>query len=189
MIHATYTITEVEFIEAQLLVARLREPKKFRNRWINLATTALFSLLLLLGALFDTFVRIRAHLALSPFFIAIGLVVEIWCLYVMFDLITLHSLNKRLRAIYARTDTGKPPTHTTIDETGWRDETPGSSNAFVEWTGFCHRIETETLFIVMRPQLMSNFIPKRALSPQDITSVRTLIEVRVPQAPPDSLSL
>jgi len=189
MIQATYTTTEAEFIEAQMVIFRLREPKKFRNRWINLATIATLFLILLLGLLFDTFVRIRAHVALSPFFILIGLGAEAWCLYTIFDLITLHSLTKRLKAIYKRTNTRRAPGVTTIDETGWRDETPGSSNIFVEWAGFCHRIETETLFIAMRPQLMFNFIPKRALSPEDTASLRTLIETHVRQAPPGTLSL
>jgi hypothetical protein len=189
MIQATYIITEAEYIEAQMLIARLRDPKRFRNRLIGLIVTATASFLLLLGALFDISAAVRAHHFPSPFAMAMGLIFGIAFLYILFDLITLHSIKKRLKTIYSRINMGRPPGHTTIDETGWRDETPGTSNTFVEWTGFCHRIETDTLFIAMRPQLMFNLIPKRVLSPEDTASFRTLIETRVPQAPPDTLSL
>lgn|GEM_PF-4050971 len=189
MIQVTYTTTEAEFVEAQMLVFRLRSPKKFRNRWINLVGTSVLAFVLLLGGLFDIYVHVLAHATPSSFLVIVGLVVESICLYSIFDLITLHSLRKRLKAMYKRTHAGPSPIDTMIDETGWREETPGSNNTFVEWTGFCHRIETDTLFIAMRPDLMFNLIPKRALSPLDIASLRTLIETRIPQAPPGSLSM
>jgi len=184
MIKTVYSLSEPEFIEAQMLVMRYRRPWEFHKRWIYILALT-FALIILVPG---TIILLRAKLThdprigLSGLFLSEGWILLFICLfelqlaYSVFDLLTLRSVKRKMRKHFVESRSGQTDVHLTVDDSGWLDQSPhNNSSTLVHWAGFSGWTESASLFVLLRPGVMFHILPKRVLADSELTQVHQLI--------------
>lgn len=139
MIDVTFSLTEPEFVEAQLLSVRVQRRSEFRKRWLSIFFYVAILVVLVPGTLLLAYAKLShdpsiglslPFLSEGWFLLLIGLF-ELQVAYALFDLLTLKHVKKQIKKLFLQDRPGQTNTNLKIDNEGWLDQTPGSAT-FVE---------------------------------------------------------
>ena len=160
-----YELTERDFIEA-LLAHRQRTPfKKWSLRLFTLFVFGTLGLSLLVLAFRpneETFLNIKPMLIFAP----------LWGLFVW----GAPRLSARIQ--YRKQPSAHGQKSVLFDGWGVHGKWKGGTSE-VEWQNYLRYVESKSLFILYQSPILFSFVPKRAMTPEQISELRALVQQNI----------
>ncbi len=160
-INARFVLESDEFAKAYKLVLRNLPPK---IKWAGLVQCGLLCALMLVGIGFQPSGKLQP--------ISLIVVVLVWLVLVT------GLIAQRTRVKLQFTGTQDKEIWYEFNENGFRSGT-SNSESHVDWPGITAFLETATLFVILQSDFLFYTVPKRALAPDDASSLSNLLREKV----------